>query len=202
MLKVERVEYESSGLSGCCIWRPTDRGGKLLVAAGRKPHLGELQLEKAGVAFTDKGVTVDAFGRTSQRHIFAIGDAAGPPFLPISPKIERRTVLTTLLLSPFFKKKIDLQPVPRVTYTDPEIASIGLSEEEALETYGAKKIAVYRVPMAEVDRAITQGRTEGFVKIITKRWSSHILGATIVCPEGRRDAQRNLSRYVRQGSVA
>jgi pyruvate/2-oxoglutarate dehydrogenase complex dihydrolipoamide dehydrogenase (E3) component len=87
-----------------------------------------------------------------------------------------------LLLSPFLKKKIDQQAIPRVTYTDPEIASIGLSEEEAFETYGQKKIAVYLVPMSEVDRAITQGRTEGFVKIVTKRWSSHILGATIICP--------------------
>ena len=62
------------------------------------------------------------------------------------------------------------------------MASIGLSEEEAITTYGTKRIAIYHVPMAEVDRAITQGRTEGFIKIITKRWSSCILGATIVCP--------------------
>ena len=179
--KVERVEYKSASfkvvLSG-----KTVEAERLLVATGRKPHINELQLEKAGVAFTDKGVIVDAFGRTSQKHIFAIGDATGPPFFTHLAESRGRTVLTTLLLSPFFKKKIDRQAIPRVTYTDPEIASIGLSEEEAFETYGQKKIAVYLVPMSEVDRAITQGRTEGFVKIVTKRWSSHILGATIICP--------------------
>src|ERR1700722_714853 len=103
---VERVEDTSSTfrvvLSG-----KTVEAERLLVATGRKPHINELQLEKAGVAFTDKGVIVDAFGRTSQKHIFAIGDATGPPFFTHLAESRGRTVLTTLLLSPFFKKKID-----------------------------------------------------------------------------------------------
>ncbi len=179
--KVERVDYASGSFKVVLAGKSVE-AERLLVATGRKPHIHELQLEKAGVAFTDKGVLVDRFGRTSQKHIFAIGDAAGPPFFTHLAENRGRAVLTTLLLSPFFKKKIDRQAIPRVTYTDPEVASIGLSEEEAGKTYGKTKIAVYLVPMAEVDRAVTQGRTEGFVKIVTKRWSSHILGATIVCP--------------------
>lgn len=179
--KIERVEYNQAGFKVFTKGKIVE-GEQLLVSVGREPHLSELKLEKAGIAFTEKGVVVDAFGRTSQKHIFALGDASGPPFFTHLAENRARSVLTTLLLSPFFKKKIDRQAIPRVTYTDPEVASIGLSEEEAIAKYGTKKVAVYRVPMSEVDRAITQDRTEGFITIVTKRWSSRILGATIVCP--------------------
>ncbi len=179
--KLESAEYNSSGfkviLDGNVI-----EAEALLVATGRTPHLSELQLQNAQIAFTEKGIAVDSYGRTSQKHIFAVGDVVGAPFFTHLAENRARAVLTTLLLSPFFKKKIGTQAIPRVTFTDPEVASIGLSEEEAVSKYGVKKIAVYVVPMTEVDRAITQGRTEGFVKIVTKRISSRILGACIVCP--------------------
>ena len=77
------------------------------------------------------------------------------------------------------KREIDKQAIPRVTFTDPEIASIGMTEEEAKKT---GSIAVYHVPFTTVDRALTAGRTEGFVRIVTKKWSSRILGCTIVGP--------------------
>ena len=96
---------------------------------------------------------------------------------------EARTVLKNLLLPWPLKSKLDLkQAIPRVTYTDPEIASVGLSEGEAIAKYGERKVATYTVPFTEVDRALTAGRTEGFVKIVTKKWSSRILGATLVGP--------------------
>ena len=92
-------------------------------------------------------------------------------------------MLTNLLLPWPLGSKLDLsQAIPRVTYTDPEVASVGINEEQALAKYGKNKIATYTVPFSEVDRAITTGRTEGFVKVVTKKWSSHILGATIVGP--------------------
>lgn len=181
--KVEKVEYRGGGFHLSLSGGEKVEGEQLLVSIGRQPSLDDLRLENGGIAFTEKGIAADAYGRTSQKHIFAVGDACGPPFFTHLAENRARAVLTTLLLSPFLKKKIDQkQPVPRVTYTDPEIASVGLSEEEAIEKYGLEGVATYFIPMREVDRAITQERTEGFVKIVTKRWSSKILGATIVCP--------------------
>ncbi len=157
---------------------------QLLVATGRVPNSHNLGLDKAGVTATPQGyIEIDTYGRTSQKHIWAVGDITGYALFTHMAENQGRTVLTNLLLPWPFRKKLDLkQSVPRVTYTDPELAHVGLSEEEAIAQYGAKKIAVYRVPLKEVDRAITAGRTEGLVKVVTKRWSSKILGATIVAP--------------------
>lgn len=151
-----------------------------LVSVGRKPNLSSLNLEAAGVNYTDKGIPVDAYGRTNQSYIYAVGDVIGTPFFTHWAENQARSVLTSLILPFPFKKKIDnTQSIPRVTYTDPEVASIGLSEKEANQHYN---IATYTVPFSKVDRAITTGQTEGFVKIVTKKWSSKILGCTIVGP--------------------
>ncbi|MGC1878977.1 MAG: mercuric reductase [Rhabdochlamydiaceae bacterium] len=150
----------------------------LLVSTGRRPNVARLNLEAAGVHYSDKGIPVDAYGRTNRPHIWAVGDIIGPPFFTHWAENQARSVLTSLLLP--FKKKLDLkQPIPRVTFTDPEVASVGLTEEQAAKIYN---IATYHIPFTSVDRAITAGRTEGFVRIITKKWSSQILGCTIVGP--------------------
>jgi len=152
----------------------------LLVAVGRVPNVHSLNLEAAGVRYSETGIEVDRFGRTSQKHIWAVGDVTGGPQFTHAAENQARTVLTSLLLP--FKKKMDKQAVPRATYTDPEVASFGLLEEEAFKQYGHENIAIYNVPMGENDRAITAGRTEGFVKVVTKKKSSRILGGTIVGP--------------------
>jgi pyruvate/2-oxoglutarate dehydrogenase complex dihydrolipoamide dehydrogenase (E3) component len=150
----------------------------LLVATGRRPNVSGLNLEAAAVKYSERGIPVDAYGRTNQKHIWAVGDITGPPFFTHWAENQARTVLASLLLP--FKKKLDRkQAIPRVTFTDPEIASIGLTEEEAKKI---GKTAVYHVPFSSVDRALTTGSTEGFVKIVTKKWSSQILGCTIVGP--------------------
>jgi pyruvate/2-oxoglutarate dehydrogenase complex dihydrolipoamide dehydrogenase (E3) component len=152
----------------------------LLVSVGRKPNVSSLNLEAAAVNYTDKGIPVDAYGRTNQSHIWAVGDVVGTPFFTHWAENQARNVLTSLILPFPFKKKINKnQSIPRVTYTDPEVASIGLSEKEANQDYN---IATYTVPFSQVDRAITTGQTKGFVKIVTKKWSSKILGCTIVGP--------------------
>lgn len=162
------------------------KAAALLVAAGRQPNISALNLEKAGVAFDAKtGIKVDAYGRTTKKNIWAIGDVSGGALFTHVAESEGRKVLTNLLIPlPWpFKVKLDRkQPIPRVTFTDPEIASIGLTEQEAIAAFGPSKIAVYTVPFSELDRAITEGRTEGKVKIVTKKWSSKILGATIAAP--------------------
>lgn len=155
----------------------------LLVSAGRRPCIDKLNLETIGVNTHKRGIEVDAYGRTSQKHIWAVGDVTGHALFTHVAENEARTVLTNLLLPWPLGSKLDrAQAIPRVTYTDPEIASVGISEQQAIEIYGMNKIATYDVPFSEVDRAITANRTEGFVKVITKKWSSRILGATIVGP--------------------
>jgi len=155
----------------------------ILVSTGRIPNLNKLNLDGIGVKYGDRGIIVDAYGRTNCKNIWAIGDVAGRAIFTHLAENEGRAVLTSLLMPWFFKKKLDrTQPIPRVTYTDPEVASLGLSEREAVKKYGKSKIAIYTVPFSAVDRAITTGRTEGFVQVVTKKWSSKILGATIVGP--------------------
>ena len=150
---------------------------QLLVAVGHQPNLKTLNLDAIGVRYTEDGILVDSFGRTNISHIWAIGDCIGHPFYSHAAEHQARAVLSSFL-NPFFNHKLDNQPIPRITFTDPEVASIGLSEKDAKEKYGT--IATYVVPFSSIDRAITTGRTEGFVKIITRKWSSHILGATLV----------------------
>ncbi len=149
----------------------------LVIATGRRPNVSSLQLENAKVLFSEKGISVDAYGRTNQSHIWAVGDVAGAPFFTHFAEHQARAVLTSILLP--FKKKIKSRQIPRVTFTDPEVASVGLSEEEAAKKH---TIASYMVPFSSVDRAITDSREEGFIKIITKKWTSQILGCTIVGP--------------------
>lgn len=150
----------------------------LLVSVGRRPNVASLNLEAAGVNYTPKGITVDGYGRTNKSHIWALGDVIGSPFFTHWAENQARSILTSLLLPFPFKKKIDhKQAIPRVTFTDPEVASIGLSEKEARSQYN---IATYIVPFSQVDRALTASRTDGFLQIITKKWSSRILGCTIV----------------------
>ncbi len=156
---------------------------QVLVSVGRQPNIDGLNLESVGVDYNSRGIPVDAYGRTNIKNIWAIGDAAGRAVFTHLAENEGRAVLTSLLLPGFLKVKLDRkQPIPRVTYTDPEVASFGLNEKEAKEKFGKGKIAVYNVPFTQVDRGITTGRTEGFVQVVTKKWSSKILGATVVGP--------------------
>ena len=130
---------------------------------------------------TQKGIVTDNQCRTNQKHIYAIGDISGPPFFTHLAENQARIVLSNLLLPWPFKCKINKNAfIPRVTYTDPEIASIGLSKEVAIKKYSEKRLAIYEVLFSEIDRAICQGETEGFIQVITKKWSSKIIGATIV----------------------
>ena len=163
-----------------------DTGGQtiqvdqLLIGAGRAPNIEALALEKAGITHARSGITVDRYGRTSQKHIYAIGDCSGgAPFTHMA-EAEGRAVLVSLLAP--FNKRFDHQPPPRCTFLDPEIASTGLLEKEAIAKYGKRKVASYFVPFTKIDRAITAGRTEGFIKVVTLKWSSKILGATIMGP--------------------
>ena len=177
--RVERVAPSASGVS--VFFADGDgvseiSGTHLLVATGRKPTTDGLDLEKAGVAYDETGITVDRRLRTTNKKIFAIGDViGGPQFTHVAGYHAGIVIKNALFRLP---AKVDHSAVPRVTYTDPELAQVGLTEAEAKAAHGAD-MRVLRWPFAENDRAVAEGRTGGMIKVITTR-KGRILGAGIV----------------------
>ena len=149
----------------------------LLVAAGRVPNTEDLGLEAAGVAFTKEGVTVSDYLQTSQKHIYAAGDVAGPLYFTHVADAHARTVVRNILF-PWWPVAREDAVIPWCTYTSPEVARVGLNETEA----AAKRVAcdVWKQPLEDVDRAVVESEEEGFAKVLTEKGSDRILGATIV----------------------
>jgi len=149
----------------------------LIVAAGRAANTQDLDLERAGVAFTEQGVTVDRHLRTSQPHIYAAGDIAGRLHFTHVADSHARTIVRNILF-PWLPARCD-SLVPWCTYTSPEIARVGLNEEEAR----GKSIPcdVYREPLSGVDRAVVESAAGGFAKVLTAKGSDRILGVTLAC---------------------
>jgi pyruvate/2-oxoglutarate dehydrogenase complex dihydrolipoamide dehydrogenase (E3) component len=179
-IQIARLEKEQGGVAA--ILRSPDgteervSGSHLLIAAGRRPNTAGLDLEKAGVAFGPKGIQVDARLRTTNRHVFAIGDVAGgPQFTHVAGYHAGIVIRNALFRQP---AKVDYRALPWVTYTDPELAHVGLTEADARKAHG-DDISVLRWPYHDNDRAQTERETHGLVKAITTR-SGKILGASIV----------------------
>ncbi len=150
-------------------------GTDLLVAVGRVPNLEKLELEKAGIQYDRAGVKVDARLRSSNRRVHAIGDAAGQGQFTHLAGYHAGVVIRSMLFSLPAKARHD--HIPRVTYTDPELAQIGLSETDARKTYGAG-VEVHRIGFDQIDRAQAEGRTDGFLTLIAAR--GRPVGVTIV----------------------
>ncbi len=153
------------------------RVDEILVGAGRAPNVADMGLETVGVEFDGRrGVHVDDHLRTTNPRIFACGDVCMDWKFTHAADFAARTVIQNALF--FGRKKLSALHMPWCTYTDPEIAHVGLYEREA----AARGLAVdtWLRPFHEVDRALTDGEEEGFVKILTKRGGDEILGATIV----------------------
>ncbi len=147
-------------------------GSHLLVAAGRRPSIEALDLPAAGIEATAQGITVDARLRTSNRRAFAIGDVAGgPQFTHIALYHAGIVIRNALFRLP---AKVDYRALPWVTYTDPELAQVGLTEAAA-----GGDARVLRWPFAENDRAQTERDTEGLVKVVLGG-NGRILGASIL----------------------
>ena len=151
-------------------------GSHLLVAAGRSPNVSELALEKAGIDYGPKGIAVDARLRTTNRRVFAMGDVAGgPQFTHVAGYHAGIVIRNALFRQP---AKVDYRALPWVTYADPELAQVGLTEEQARAAHG-DDVTVLRWPYHENDRAQTERETYGLVKAITTK-SGKILGASIL----------------------
>lgn len=151
-------------------------GSHILVAAGRKPNVDGLGLEAAGIAYSARGIVVDSGLRTSNRKVYAIGDVAGGPQFTHRSSHHAKLVLKNALFRLPVKTMTDI--IPRVTYTDPELAQVGLSEAEARRRHG-DGIAVLRRPFHDNDRAQTERKIQGLVKVIAGK-RGKILGVGIV----------------------
>ena len=156
-------------------------GTHLLVATGRKPNLADLNLEAAGVKYDRRGIIVSKGLVTSNSRVFAIGDVTGGLQFTHVANYHAGIVFRRLLLGRFAgltgSAVVREDHIPWVTYTDPELAHIGLTEDQAKARLGA--INVYRWPYHENDRAQAERATEGFVKAITDK-KGRIVGASIV----------------------
>jgi pyruvate/2-oxoglutarate dehydrogenase complex dihydrolipoamide dehydrogenase (E3) component len=152
------------------------RGNLLLIASGRQPTVAGLDLEKAGVAYSEKGISVDSRLRTNVKHIFAAGDVTGGYQFTHFAGWQAFQATRNALLPGSNSGLTDL--VPWVTFTDPEVAHVGLTEEQARSKFG-ESVSVYRWEMTHTDRAICEDDRDGFIKLITKNDGS-LLGATVV----------------------
>ena len=151
-------------------------GSHLLIAVGRKPSLDGLDLDKAGVTTDRNGIVTDKSLRSSNKRVYAVGDAAGRgQFTHLAGAHASLLVRRAVFALPV---NADSLQVPRVTYCDPELASIGLGEAEARKAHG-EEIRVETFDFAENDRAIAEGDTRGFGKLITTH-KGKVLGVTLV----------------------
>ena len=146
------------------------------MGVGRAPEVTGLNLEAAGVAYDKRGVTVNDFLQTSNRNIFAAGDVAMTyKFTHMADAAARIVIQNALFLG---KKKLSSLIVPWTTYTDPEIAHVGMYERDARERGIA--VETFTKDFSDADRPILDGEEEGFVKIHVRKGTDRILGATIV----------------------
>lgn len=155
----------------------TIEGSHLLVTAGRRPNVEELDLDAAGIRTTDHGIVLDKSLRTTNKSVYAVGDAAGgPKYVHVADYHASLVIRHVLFRVPV---RVNHEIIPSVTYTEPELAQVGFLEEEARAHAGA--IRVLRWPFRENDRAQVEQTAEGHIKVITDR-TGEILGVTIVGP--------------------
>ena len=176
--RVSRVEngirLDATAIDGRAV---TLQGDALLIATGRTPNVASLELENGGVDGNTQGVIVDDTLKTTASGIWAAGDCVGPLRFTHVADYQARLVVRNAFFP--FPGKTDYNVVPWVTYTAPELAHVGLTEQEARTQHG-DAVQVWRRKFSEVDRAVTDGNTDGMVKLITDRrgkiLGGHILG--------------------------
>lgn len=165
------IAFEAGGT------RDEVRVAEILVGAGRAPNVEGLGLEQAGVAYdTERGVHVDDRLRTTNPRVFAAGDVCLPTkFTHVADASARVVIQNALFLG---RKTLSTLTIPWCTYTDPEIAHVGLYERG--DPSRGVAVKTFTIPLAEVDRAVLDGEEEGFVKVHVRAGTDTIVGATIV----------------------
>ena len=148
----------------------------ILVGVGRAPNVEGLGLDTVGVEHDRRGIVVDDFLRTTNRRVYACGDVCMAHKFTHAADFAARAVIQNALF--FGRGKLSALTIPWCTYTDPEIAHIGLYERDAAER--GLELDTWSIPFADVDRSIAEGAEAGFVKVHTEKGRDRILGATIV----------------------
>lgn len=148
----------------------------ILAATGRRPNIAGLGLDRAGIVHSEKGITVDRRLRTSQKHIFAIGDITGHPQFTHIAGYHAGIVIRNICFR--LPAKTDYRALPWVTYTSPELAQAGMTETAAANRYGKGAVRVVSMPLAGNDRAVTEGKTQGIIRLVGHK-NGKILGAGI-----------------------
>ncbi len=150
---------------------------QLLVATGRRPNTAGLGLEEAGVAIDERAAVVtDEYLRTTNERVFAAGDVTGSPQFVYVSAYEGALAAENALNGG--ARRVDLRALPRVTFTSPQIAAVGLSEQQAREAGYEVKTSLLRLEM--VPRAIVNGETRGLIKLVANEQTDHLLGAHIL----------------------
>ncbi len=153
----------------------------LLIATGRTPNIEQLNLAAAGVKHSPHGITVNDYMQTSQPHIYAAGDVANRLKFTHTADFTARAVVRNILMPlQILRQKIDCAVVPWCTFTEPEVAHVGLGEKEARSRGTDYDLFVVR--LEELDRAVVESEEAGFAKFLTRKGSDKILGATIIAP--------------------
>jgi pyruvate/2-oxoglutarate dehydrogenase complex dihydrolipoamide dehydrogenase (E3) component len=156
---------------------PFDR---LLVSVGRRPRSSDLGLDRAGVALDPRGyVRVDPRLRTSNRRIWAAGDITGHPQFTHTAGVHGSLAASNAILG--LRRRADLTALPRVTFTQPEVAAVGVPTGDTGDTDRHPDLTVRTVPHRHVDRAVTDAHTDGFSRLVLGG-KGHVLGATVVGP--------------------
>ncbi len=183
-LNCEIIRVESSGSEKVIYYRNDTENSvvvdEILAATGRMPNVENLNLEEVGVDYDRSGIVVNDYLQTTNPRIYAAGDVCMDLKFTHAADAAASIVIKNTLLSPFGvgRDKLSNLVIPWTTYTSPEVARVGLNEEQAKEQ--KIDITTIMVAMSGVDRAIADGETAGFVKIHLRRGSDEILGATIV----------------------
>ncbi|MGI8944208.1 MAG: dihydrolipoyl dehydrogenase family protein [Qipengyuania sp.] len=172
--RAERVEGREGAIRVHAEGETID-GSHLLIATGRKPNCTGFGLEELGVAMGENGIEVDARRRTSVRSIYAIGDCRAGPRLTHASGYEGSNVALEIVTG--LPTKVDWKALPWCTYTEPEVAQIGLTEKGARERHG-DAITVVRESFDHNERAIAEGQTRGHLKMVLK--GKKVLGVSVV----------------------
>lgn len=179
-VEVKQVKAAGPGVAAILAAGGTERrleGSHLLVAAGRRVNLANLDLDKAGIAVGPEGaLVIDRRLRTTNRRVYAVGDAAGGPQFTHVANYHAGIVIRNALFR--LPAKVDYRALPWVTYTEPELAQVGLTEANAKARH-AGDLAVLRWPFHENDRAQAERAGHGLVKVITRK-NGRVLGASIL----------------------
>jgi len=149
------------------------RSDNLLVATGRVPNIEDLDLGVAGIEFNNRGIKINSKGRTTNKYVYGVGDVVGGFQFTHLANAQAKAVLSSIIFR--FPAEFETQVIPRVTFTTPEIASIGISEEDAKK----ENLFILKKPYSQVDRALTDLNTKGFYKIIVDK-NGEIKGATLL----------------------